>query len=82
MSAIFELHMESETLTSEEIVQITGCQRRTEQVEWLTCNGWAFHKNKAGDPIVGRFYARLRMAGVRVDSMARTAAMPDFSKVR
>jgi hypothetical protein len=67
MSAMFELPIESETLTAEEIAQTSGCQRRSEQVEWLTCNGWAFHKNRAGAPIVGRFYARLRMAGVRVD---------------
>jgi hypothetical protein len=82
MSAIFELPIESETLTIDEIVQITGCQRRTDQVEWLTCNGWAFHKNKIGDPIVGRFFARLKMAGIRLDSVAPSAGMPDFSKVR
>src|SRR5450631_3682148 len=80
MSAIFELPIESETLTTEEIVQITGCQRRTDQVEWLTCNGWAFHKNKIGDPIVGRFFARLKMAGIRLDSVAPSTGMPDFSK--
>jgi hypothetical protein len=28
MSAIFELPIESETLTTDEIIQITGCQRR------------------------------------------------------
>jgi hypothetical protein len=82
MSAIFELPIESETLTPDEIVQITGCQRRTDQVEWLTCNGWAFHKNKIGDPIVGRFFARLKMAGIRLDSVTPSAGMPDFSKVR
>ena len=74
--------LESETLTPDEIVQITGCQRRTDQDEWLTCNGWAFHKNKVGDPIVGRFFARLKMAGIRLDSVAPSAGMPDFSKVR
>ena len=68
MSAIFELPIELETLTTDEIVQIMACQRRTDQVEWLTCNGWAFHKNKIGDPIVGRFFARLKMAGIRLDS--------------
>jgi len=82
MSAIFELPIESETLTTDEVIQITGCQRRTDQVEWLTCNGWAFHKNKIGDPIVGRFFARLKMAGIRLDSVAPSAGMPDFSKVR
>jgi len=77
-----ELPTESETLTTDEVIQIMGCQRRTDQVEWLTCNGWAFHKNKIGDPIVGRLFARLKMAGIRLDAVAPSAAMPDFSKVR
>jgi hypothetical protein len=82
MSAIFELPIESETLTVDELVRITGCQRRLDQVEWLTSNGWAFHKNKAGDPIIGRLYARLKMAGIHVESIALKVAAPDFSKVR
>ena len=52
VSAIFELPVELESLTTDEIVEIAGWPRRTEQVEWLTCDDWVFHKNKIGDPIV------------------------------
>lgn len=83
MSAIFEFPMQSETLTAEEVAEITGCHRRGDQVEWLTCNGWTFHKNKAGEPIVGRMYARLRMAGITPAALTTSGGwVPDFSQVR
>lgn len=82
MSAIFELSIASETLTADEVTTITGCLRRTDQVEWLTANDWAFHKNRAGDPIVGRLYARLKLARVDVELLSPTIGLPDFSKAR
>ncbi len=83
MSAIFELPIESETLTPDELGAITGCARRGDQIEWLTCNGWTFHKNKAGEPIVGRLYARLRMAGITPAALTTTGGWaPDFSAIR
>lgn len=83
MSAIFEFPLASETLSVDEVAGITGCSRRGDQVEWLTCNGWTFHKNKAGEPIVGRLYARLRMAGITPATMSTTGGwVPDFSRVR
>jgi len=83
MTAIFEFPLQSETLTPEEVAGITGCARRGDQVEWLTCNGWTFHKNKAGEPIIGRMYARLRMAGITPAAMATTGGwVPDFSGIQ
>lgn len=83
MTAIFEFPLPSETLAAEELAQITGCARKSDQIEWLTCNGWTFHKNKAGEPIVGRMYARLRLAGITPAAMTTTGGwMPDFSNVR
>ena len=83
MSAIFEMPIDSETLTNEEVGAITGCARKGEQVQWLTCNGWTFHKNKAGEPIVGRLYARLRMAGITPASLTTSGGwVPDFSAIR
>lgn len=83
MTAIFEFPMTSETLSQEEITSISGCARRGDQAEWLACNGWAFHKNKSGEPIVGRMYARLRMAGITPALMATSGGwVPDFSNVR
>lgn len=83
MTAIFEMPIASETLTPEEITQITGCSRKSDQAEWLAGNGWTFHKNRAGEPIVGRLYARLRMAGITPAALATTGGwVPDFSGIR
>lgn len=84
MTAIFDFPLLSEILTSDEICDITGAHRKGDQIEWLTCNGWAFHRNRAGEPIVGRMYARLRMAGINPANLAvgPDIGLPDFSKVR
>jgi hypothetical protein len=85
MGAIFELHLATETLSSEEVVDITGCARRADQVLWLDRNRWVYHTNKAGIPVVGRMYARMKMAGINPASLATPAAagwQADFSKVR
>lgn len=83
MAAIFEFPMPSETLSQEEIAAITGCVRRGDQVEWLSGNGWTFHKNKAGEPIVGRLYARMRMLGITPAALATTGGwVPDFSVIQ
>lgn len=82
MTAIFEFPLPSETLEPEEVVKITGCKQRGDQVAWLDRNSWLFHKNKAGDPIVGRMYARLRMAGINPIALTTSGGwVPDFSKL-
>lgn len=86
MSAIFELHLPSETLTADEVSEISGCQRKNDQVDWLNRNHWIFHKNKAGLPIVGRLYARMMLAGINPAALtganqASTWGI-DMSKVR
>ena len=39
MTAVFELSIPSEILTTDEVAEITGCGRRSEQIQWLTANG-------------------------------------------
>jgi len=83
MGAMFEMALPSETLAAEEVAQICGCQRKADQIEWLVKNGWTFHKNRAGDPIVGRMYARLKLSGINPQSMVASGGWtPDFSQVR
>jgi hypothetical protein len=83
MSAIFEMPISSEMLAPEEITQITGSSRKGDQIVWLSCNGWTFHKNKAGEAIVGRLYARLKLAGINPVALATTGGwVPDFSSIR
>lgn len=85
MSAMFELHLATETLGADEVIDITGCHRRGDQVEWLDRNRWVYHTNKAGMPIIGRMYARMKMAGINPASLAQPAATGwqlDLSSVR
>jgi hypothetical protein len=83
MSAIFEMQIPTETLDADEVARITGCARRSDQIEWLTCNGWTFHKNRAGEPIVGRMFARLKMSGITPAAMTTTGGwVSDFSQVK
>lgn len=85
MSAIFELSLPTETLSEEEVTDISGCSRKNDQVDWLAKNGWVFFQNRAGAPKIGRLYARLRMAGINPSTLMAPAAggwSLDTSKVR
>lgn len=83
MTAVFEMSLSSETLTVEEVQQITGCSRRGDQVAWLQAAGWTYVTNRAGEPIVGRLYARLRLAGITPSALVATGGWaPDFSSLR
>lgn len=83
MSAVFEMPIKSETLAPDEIQEITGCARKGDQIEWLVSNSWEFHRNRAGEPIIGRMYARLRMAGITPAAMTTSGGwIPDLSNVR
>lgn len=83
MSAMFELPIASETLSGEELQLITGCARRNDQIAWLEAAGWTYVKNKAGEPVVGRLFARMKLAGINPSSLATIGAWaPDLSAVR
>lgn len=73
------LPIQSETLTADEIVEITGRSRRYEQVQWFKCNGWVYYKNATGAPVIGRLYARMKLAGVDLSLAAPQVYLPDFS---
>lgn len=83
MNSIFETVLQSETLSPDELQDISGCGRKGDQIKWLNSNGWTFIKNRAGEPIIGRLYARLRLTGINPATLsAPTSWVPDFSKVR
>jgi hypothetical protein len=84
MSAMFELSLHSETLSADELIDISGSSRRNDQIDWLKRNGWVFHQNRAGPPVIGRLYARMRLAGINPTAMAMNDRgwQLDTSKVR
>lgn len=71
--------IESEILTREELTSLTGRSYREKQSEWLRLHGWRFETNAAGDPIVGRYYARMRLAGINLAPTLQPVQL-DFSK--
>lgn len=83
MSALFELPLVSEALTAAEVTEITGCSRRSDQIAWLEAAGWTHVRNKAGEPIIGRLYVRLRLAGISPSALVSTGGWaPDFTGLR
>lgn len=84
MSAMFEMVIGNEILEPEEIAKITGCAIKSDQIDWFSKSGWVIHKNRAGKPIVGRLYARLKLAGINPASLATTTSgwTADFSGVK
>ncbi len=81
MTALFELPLPSETLATDELAEITGAQTNRGQAEWLAASGWRYHTNRAGRPIVGRMYARLKLAGIEASAITPQAWQPDFAKL-
>lgn len=81
MTATFEIPLASETLASDEIEAITGAAQAAHQIKWLTDNGWLHHITRAGKPVIGRMYARLKMAGVNM-APAQAGWQPDLRAVR
>lgn len=80
---IHNVDLKSETLTDEELAIITGYQIPSKQIQWLTNNHWEFVLTGARRPIVGRVYARMKLAGVQpfaVKAVAEAWSL-DLSKV-
>ena len=51
-------------IAEDELVAITGYQRPSLQLDWLNRNGWKYVLTGARRPVVGRVYARMKLAGV------------------
>ncbi|MGU9813158.1 DUF4224 domain-containing protein [Pseudomonas sp. LF052] len=77
------MEMQSETLAEEELAAITGYMIRSGQIAWLNRNVWKYVLTRARRPVVGRVYARLKLAGVKpsAENVAAEAWSLDLSKV-
>ena len=82
MSALLERQILSETLTHDELAEITGCVRYGGQIAWLYENGWKHHYSRSGAPIVGRWYARLKLAGITPRADNAEAWAPNFATIK
>jgi hypothetical protein len=71
---------ESEFLDQDELIIITGYKHIASQREWLDKNGWNYVINGAGRPIVGRWYTRMRLSGIKPTATGmQSTRQPDFS---
>jgi hypothetical protein len=73
----------SETLSEDELATITGYKTPYFQRQWLTRNEWEYVLTGAQRPVVGRVYARLKLAGVKPsasNAVAETWSL-DLSRV-
>jgi hypothetical protein len=77
------MEIPSETLPDEDLATITGYQIPSRQLGWLNDNGWKYVLTGARKPIVGRVYARMKLAGVRpsAENVAAEAWSLDLSRV-
>jgi len=55
----------SEFLSEEELAAMIGAKSPRRQASWLDEKGWRYELNAAKRPVVGRIYARLKLAGVK-----------------
>lgn len=79
----FSTPIDSEILTDDEVKAISGRSRKDDQIAWLKANGWKHAVSAAGLPIVGRWYARMKLAGVELsEAVSPKVITPDFSKAR
>lgn len=73
---------QTEFLTSDEVAELSGYKHIAMQKEWLDRNGWKYVTNAAGRPIVGRYFARMQLAGVSCQNANAPAWKPDFSALK
>lgn len=59
------MNVPAEFLSADEIAELTGRKAPNVQCEWLQSHGWAYEKNASGRPVIGRWYARLKLAGIQ-----------------
>ena len=77
------MDIQNEILAEDEISAITGFKLARSQINWLNQHGWHYELTGARRPIVGRVYARLKLAGVKpngANAVAETWTL-DLSKI-
>jgi hypothetical protein len=70
MSKNILFSIESEILHHDDMCKLTGKMPCKQQIAWLTENGWKFHLSTLGSPIVGTWYARMKLAGIEPSDLS------------
>lgn len=80
--------MDTEILSDDELVNLTGYKTKGYQRRWLKDRDWLFVESRGGRPLVGRQYVRMKL-GVPLEIASLPPPpptvptwTPDISKVR
>ena len=82
MIALPQLPTGEITLEPEELERITGAKTARGQVAWLEEKRWQYELTGAQKPVVGRWYATIRLAGIDATALAPGGWAPDFTGIR
>lgn len=63
-------------LSKDDLQQVTGYRRASDQARWLTQHGWRFTRNALGRPVVARAELERQLVG---SNRAKTTDEPDWS---
>lgn len=79
---IIQSDLATEFLTDDEIQELTGSKQLKQQMDWLNGKQWEYAINRQNKVKIGRWYARIKMAGVALDNVkVDTANKPRFDRV-
>jgi hypothetical protein len=51
----------TEFLSTDEIIELTGKKRPSNQIKWLSNKGWIFETSATGRPVICREYVRFKL---------------------
>jgi len=69
-------------LTPEELEAITGLKYPGSQIKWLSKRDWFFVVNSKNKPVVGRYYASMKLAGKDLNYKEQSLPLPRFENTR
>lgn len=55
-------------LTTDQVRELTGCARVTQQIEWLRAHRYAFELDAKGRPVVLRSFVEAKLGGSAANS--------------
>jgi hypothetical protein len=71
--------MTSLSLSSKDLIDLTGYCNKSKQVDWLSSHGWTFVLNRFNAPIVSRAFYDLQMGSLKNIDQAST--QPNWSAI-
>ena len=79
---LIQTEIQTEFLATGEVVELTGAEKPAGQMKWLKNHDWNFVLNAKNKVKIGRWYARMKLAGVNLEAPPQQSTdLPKFDKV-